>query len=438
MPRRDDLEPRRPTTLRTPIEPGSNPTRVGDVARPVERARRGRHRALARHRLRPHRRDRVRARRVDARRHLQLRQRGAQHRLRAAARRRAHRDARAAVREVLRVATTTTRASAIFTVAIVALAGDHRRSASLARAVDRRPLHAQRRRARTSPTQQELATALLRLFMPQMLFYGIAALATAMLNARRRFLAAAFAPDAQQRRSSIAVFLMLPRVADGDAHRRRACSTTTRSILLIGLGTTAGVVVMALALLPAAGAPARVTCASCPRGATPRCARCCGSRGGRSGYVIANQIALLVVTVLANGTDGGPFVYISAYAFFQLPHGLFAVSLMTTFTPELATRGGARRPRRAARAAVARAPAHRDRDRARRRDVHRARAPDHRRAAAARRVLRRRRGRRSPTRSSRSRSGLLPVLHLPVRAACVLRRATTRSRRSGSTASRTR
>jgi putative peptidoglycan lipid II flippase len=41
--------------------------------------------------------------------------------------------------------------------------------------------------------------------------------------------------------------------------------------------------------------------------------------------------------VLANGTDGGPFIYISAYAFFQLPHGLFAVSLMTTFTPEMAS-----------------------------------------------------------------------------------------------------
>ena len=48
--------------------------------------------------------------------------------------------------------------------------------------------------------QQELATDLLRLFMPQMLFYGIATLATAMLNARRRFAAAAFAPIAQQRR----------------------------------------------------------------------------------------------------------------------------------------------------------------------------------------------------------------------------------------------
>src|SRR5262249_40570328 len=55
------------------------------------------------------------------------------------------------------------------------------------------------------------------------------------------------------------------------------------------------------------------------------------------GYVVANQVALLVVTILANGTPGGPFVYVSAYAFFQLPHGLFAVSFMTTFAPELAS-----------------------------------------------------------------------------------------------------
>jgi putative peptidoglycan lipid II flippase len=61
--------------------------------------------------------------------------------------------------------------------------------------------------------------------------------------------------------------------------------------------------------------------------------------GWTIGYVIANQIALLVITILANGTRGGPFVYVSAYAFFQHPHGLFAVSFMTTFAPELASAG---------------------------------------------------------------------------------------------------
>jgi len=182
--------------------------------------------------------------------------------------------------------------------------------------------------------QQELATSLLRLFMPQMFFYGIVALATAMLNARRRFLAAAFAPVLNNV-VVIAVFLTLPRIVDG--------SLTVRSvldddglILLIGLGTTAGVVVMALALLPPL-ARLHAHLRFLPRWKHPAVRTMLRLSGWTVGYVIANQIALLIVTILANGTDGGPFIYISAYAFFQLPHGLFAVSLMTTFTPEMAT-----------------------------------------------------------------------------------------------------
>jgi putative peptidoglycan lipid II flippase len=190
--------------------------------------------------------------------------------------------------------------------------------------------------------QQELATDLLRLFMPQMLFYGIVTLATAMLNARRRFLAAAFAPVLNNL-VVIAVFLALPRIADG--------SLTVRSVLddeglllLIGLGTTAGVMVMALALLPPL-ARLHAHLRFLPAWRHPAVLTMLRLSGWTVGYVIANQIALLVVTVLANGTDGGPFIYISAYAFFQLPHGLFAVSLMTTFTPEMAS-AAARRDRR--------------------------------------------------------------------------------------------
>src|SRR5262249_43438173 len=59
--------------------------------------------------------------------------------------------------------------------------------------------------------------------------------------------------------------------------------------------------------------------------------------GWTVGYVIANQIALWIVLVLANGRDGGPFIYLSPYAFFQLPHGLLGVSLMTTIAPEMAS-----------------------------------------------------------------------------------------------------
>ena len=370
---------------------------------------------------------------VDARRHVQLRQRGAEHRLRAAARRRAHRDARPAVRASTSSRTTTTQPSAIFTVAI---ARARRRSPSSASSPRRGSSSCTRSTstARTSPSSSELATDLLRLFMPQMLFYGIVTLATAMLNARRRFLAAAFAPVLNNI-VVIAVFLALPRIADG--------SLTVHSVLDDdGLraphrprhhrrhrGDGAGAAAAAHrrahppALLPDWRHPAVLTMLRLS--------------GWTVGYVIANQIALLVVTVLANGTDGGPFIYISAYAFFQLPHGLFAVSLMTTFTPEMATAAARDDLRVAAHAAVARTPTRGDRRRARGRAVPRPRARRSSSRCSTGCVLRGRRvaGRRH---AGRVLGRAAAVLHLPLRDARVLRRATTRSRRSGSTASRTR
>jgi putative peptidoglycan lipid II flippase len=186
----------------------------------------------------------------------------------------------------------------------------------------------------TRADQQELATSLLRLFMPQMLFYGMVALATAMLNARRRYAAAAFAPVLNNV-VVIAVFLALPRLADGSLTVHSVLDDNAL-VLLIGLGTTAGVAVMALALLPPLSR-AHLDLRFLPAWRHPAVLTMLRLSGWTVGYVVANQIALFVVTVLANGTAGGPFVYISAYAFFQLPHGLFAVSLMTTFTPEMAS-----------------------------------------------------------------------------------------------------
>lgn len=223
-------------------------------------------------------------------------------------------------------------ASAIFTVAILALA------AITVVGVVAAPwivdLYTLNVHGANVVAQQELATSLLRLFMPQMLFYGIVTLATAVLNARRHFLAAAFAPVLNNV-VVIAVFLALPRIASG-ALTVNGVLDDNALVLLIGLGTTAGVVVMALALLPPLGR-LHLHLRFLPAWRHPAVLAMLRLSGWTVGYVVANQIALLVVTVLANGTDGGPFIYISAYAFFQLPHGLFAVSLMTTFTPEMAS-----------------------------------------------------------------------------------------------------
>jgi putative peptidoglycan lipid II flippase len=68
--------------------------------------------------------------------------------------------------------------------------------------------------------------------------------------------------------------------------------------------------------------------------------------GWTLGYVLTNQASLLVVLVLANREQGGVSAYTGAFVFFQLPHALVAVSLMTTLVPELAS--AARRDDRAA------------------------------------------------------------------------------------------
>ena len=58
--------------------------------------------------------------------------------------------------------------------------------------------------------------------------------------------------------------------------------------------------------------------------------------GWTAGYVVANQIAFLIVTQLAQRSAGGFTAYSTMYIFFQLPYGLLAVTVMTTVSPELA------------------------------------------------------------------------------------------------------
>jgi putative peptidoglycan lipid II flippase len=191
--------------------------------------------------------------------------------------------------------------------------------------------------------QRRVLTVLLLCFLPQMMFYGITTLATALLNAHRRFVAAAYAPVL----NNVVVVAVLLVFARRTSEDRAAWTDATRLrdelglLLLLGLGTTAGVAVMALALVPAL----RRTGASL----RPRFAwRDAGVRtmvrlsGWTLGYVATNQIAQLFVLVLAKtGGRGDVTSYVYAFTFYVLPHGLLAVSIMTTISPELARRAAA-------------------------------------------------------------------------------------------------
>jgi putative peptidoglycan lipid II flippase len=185
----------------------------------------------------------------------------------------------------------------------------------------------------TAAAQQQVATDLLRMFMPQMLFYGITAIATALLNAHRRYAAPAVTPVLNNLLVT-AIFLALPQLADGPLTLENV-RNDTGVLLLLGLGTTAGIAAMALPLIPAVSR-AGVRLRPVFKLRHPAVIKVLRLSGWTAGYVAVNQVALWAVLVLANGTKGGVSIYMGAYIFFQLPHGLVAVSLMTTLSPELA------------------------------------------------------------------------------------------------------
>ena len=194
-------------------------------------------------------------------------------------------------------------------------------------------VYSQRLSGGDAAQQQQLMTDLLRMFMPQIFFYGVTALFIAMLNARRRFAAAAFAP-ALNNIVVIAVLLTLPRLQVGRETVGSVLANRNEEWLL-GLGTTFGVVAMTLILLPALRS-AGIRLRWVWEWRHPAVRQIVRLSGWTVGYVIANQIAFWVVLVLSYRTSGDTSAYLAAFTFFQLPHGIFTVSIMTVVGPELA------------------------------------------------------------------------------------------------------
>lgn len=181
--------------------------------------------------------------------------------------------------------------------------------------------------------QHALATFFLRCFVAQVTFYGIAAIGGGLLNAHHRFAVPMFAPILNNV-VVISTFLIFAATV-GSARVGNAIEANLGAKLLLGLGTTAGVAAMALAYVPAVlRLPVRLR----PRFDLRHPAvRTLGRLSGWTiGYVVANQLGLAVVLILANGVQGGPTAYFTAFTFFQLPYGIAAVSIMTALVPRLA------------------------------------------------------------------------------------------------------
>jgi putative peptidoglycan lipid II flippase len=226
--------------------------------------------------------------------------------------------------------------SAIFTVAMTALAMLTAIAMVFAPLIAR--LYALDTAGTERSAQLHVMTIFTLWFLPQMLFYGFTALATALLNAHRRFVAAAFAPVVNNL-IVIAILVVFAESTRGDQSSWvdvRRISGDGGKLALLGAGTTAGIAAMALVLVPALRR-ARTHLRAAFAWRHPAVIKMLRLSGWTIGYVVTNQVALLFVLVLAkSGTTGDVSAYLYAYAFFQVPHGLIAVSIMTTMMPELA------------------------------------------------------------------------------------------------------
>ena len=182
---------------------------------------------------------------------------------------------------------------------------------------------------------REYATFFLRWFMPQIVFYGVGAVAIGLLQAHRRFAAPMFAP-LRNNVSVIATFLMFAALP-GPSPGSGALATTAQRYVL-AIGTTAGVAAMTLALWPAVRATGfRFSWRTgwWSHEAVTRIARLAT---WVAAYVAANQAALLVVIVLADRIEGGYTAYAAAFILFQLPHAIFAVSIFSALLPAMSGR----------------------------------------------------------------------------------------------------
>ncbi len=181
---------------------------------------------------------------------------------------------------------------------------------------------------------RQVGTTLTRIFLLQILFYGLTGIANAYLNSRRRFFAAAWSPVLPNL-IIVATLLTLPGAGERE-YQLADVVTDSRVRLTLGLGATLGIAAMALTVVPATLA-AGLRFRPQFEFRHPAVRKLLVLSGWTIGFVVANQVALLVVRNLALGRgEGIAASYFSAFTWFVLPHGLLAVSIATTFQPELA------------------------------------------------------------------------------------------------------
>lgn len=179
----------------------------------------------------------------------------------------------------------------------------------------------------------DVGTYFIRIFMPQIFFYGLVSMATALLNAQHKFILPAYAPILNNI-VVISILVALPHIF-GHGVTIEMAAQNKMIVTYLGWGTTAGIMISALSLVPAM-LRSGVRLEFLPDWKHPEVQKVLRLSGWTLGYVIANQIALYIVSLLALHQEGWMTAYQTAFAFFVLPHGLLAMTIITTFMPRIA------------------------------------------------------------------------------------------------------
>ncbi|MCA0154599.1 murein biosynthesis integral membrane protein MurJ [Tsukamurella sp. M9C] len=182
-----------------------------------------------------------------------------------------------------------------------------------------------------SKVDEGLTQALVIMFLPQLMFYGLSALFTAMLNTRDEFKPGAWAPVACNtvQIATLVTFYLMP----GELTLNPTAMGQPK-LLVLGIGSTLGVVLQALIQIPAmrrSGIKLRL------RWGVDTRLKHFGTMGiAIVTYVFISQVGWYAVTpILSHASDGGPAIYQYAWMVLQLPYGVIGVALLTAVMPRL-------------------------------------------------------------------------------------------------------
>jgi putative peptidoglycan lipid II flippase len=176
---------------------------------------------------------------------------------------------------------------------------------------------------------QEVAARMLRIFAPQLPLYGIGIVLTGVLQAHHRFAWPVIAPLL----SSVTVMGAYVSYAVADGSRSDFAGLSTTGELVLSVGTTAGVVVLAFCLfIPLRRLDLRLRPGYRFPGDEGRQA----VRLGWAGAVTVGSQQLMIVVVIALTAKAGLTLYTAAQTVFLLPWAVLAVPLATAVYPTLA------------------------------------------------------------------------------------------------------